>query len=161
MTMDRIIERESITGTLKEIRHGKKLVFTNGCFDIIHLGHINYLEKARQLGDILVVGINSDSSVRTIKGDKRPLIREEERAKIVSSLRFVDYVVIFDEKTPISIIKEIQPDIHVKGGDYNAEDLPEYSTVKSYGGKVVILPYLPGKSTTGIIEKILSAFGRE
>lgn len=159
MTTDRIIKRESITNTLKEIRHGKKLVFTNGCFDIIHFGHINYLEQARQLGDILIVGINSDRSVRTIKGDKRPLISEEERARIISSLRFVDYVVIFDERTPISIIKAIQPDIHVKGGDYSAEELPEYSTVKSYGGKVVILPYIPGKSTTGIIDKILSTFG--
>lgn len=159
MTTDRIIKRESITNTLKEIRRGKKLVFTNGCFDIIHFGHINYLEQARQLGDILIVGINSDRSVRTIKGDKRPLMSEDERARIISSLRFVDYVVIFDEQTPISIIKEIQPDIHVKGGDYSAEELPEYSTVKSYGGKVVILPYIPGKSTTGIIDKILSTFG--
>jgi glycerol-3-phosphate cytidylyltransferase len=160
MTTDRILKRESAASILKEIRRGKKLVFTNGCFDIIHVGHINYLEQAKQLGDILVVGINSDRSVRVIKGDKRPIISEYERARIVSSLRFVDYVVIFDEETPVSIIKEIQPDIHVKGGDYHMEELPEYPIVRSYGGKVVILPYITGKSTTAIINKILLTFGK-
>lgn len=161
MTLQPVMKRDQISGALKNLRHGKTVVFTNGCFDLIHFGHVTYLEQAKKLGDILVVGINSDRSVRAIKGSKRPLMNQDERAKIISSLRFVDSVVIFDEETPLSIIDEIRPDIHVKGGDYRAEELPEYELIASYGGKVVILPYIPGKSTTGMIHKVLATYGEE
>lgn len=155
-----VITQESLPALIEELRKAKKtIVFTNGCFDLIHIGHISYLEQAKALGDSLIVGINSDKSVRKIKGEKRPLINEAERAKIVSSLHFVDYVVVFDEETPISILDQIKPDIHVKGGDYKAEKLPEYKVVTSAGGRVVILPYISGRSTTSIIKSITDLFG--
>lgn len=136
----------------------QKLVFTNGCFDIIHLGHIKYLEEAKSLGDLLVVGVNSDRSARALKGPKRPLVGQHDRAKIVASLYCVDHSIIFDEDTPVELISELRPDIHVKGGDYNAEDLAEYKILRSYGAEVRILAYIEGKSSTNIIEQIKNAY---
>lgn len=138
---------------------GKKIVFTNGCFDILHLGHIRYLRGAKKLGDVLIVGLNSDESVQALKGEKRPIMPQEDRAEILASLSFVDYVVLFHELTPVETISALKPQIHVKGGDYKIEELPEAKTVKSYGGEVVILPEVKGKSTKELIAKIVENFG--
>ena len=134
---------------------GRKVVFTNGCFDIIHRGHIEVLKKAKQLGDILVVGLNSDKSVKLIKDEKRPIMNEENRALILSSLVFVDYVVLFDKPTPLNLIKTIKPDILVKGGDYKKEEVAGRDVVEKESGEVVIVDKLAGYSTTEIIDKIL------
>ena len=131
------------------------IVFTNGCFDIIHRGHVEYLNKAKKLGDILIVGINSDESIKKIKGNKRPIIPLYSRAYVLDNLKAVDFVVPFDEETPIELIKIIKPDVHVKGGDYKEEDLPEAEIVKSYGGEIKIIPLIEGFSTTKIIEWVL------
>ncbi len=136
--------------------HQKKIIFTNGCFDILHLGHLTYLYEAKQLGDILWIGLNSDQSVKKLKGENRPINFETDRAIMLASLFFVDYVSIFSEETPLNLISKIKPNIHVKGGDYNKEKLPEYQLVKSFGGEVIILPFVEGKSTTKLIEKINS-----
>lgn len=133
---------------------GKKVVFTNGCFDILHVGHISYLENAKKQGDILIVGVNSDASTRRLKGPTRPINNENDRACMLSALKSVDYTVIFDEDTPEDLIAYLKPSIHVKGGDYKKEDLPETKIVEAYGGKVVILNFVEGKSTTNIINKI-------
>ena len=130
------------------------VVFTNGCFDILHAGHVTYLEEAKAQGDILVVALNSDQSVKKIKGEKRPIIEQDNRAKLVAGLKAVDHVVLFDEDTPIQVIQELQPDIHVKGGDYEASSLPEYDSVKEYGGQVKVLSFVEGLSTSTIINKI-------
>lgn len=130
----------------------QKIVFTNGCFDIIHLGHIDYLAKAAALGNKLVIGLNTDASTRRLKGPHRPINDENARAMIMASFSFVDAVVLFDEDTPYNLIKAIQPDILVKGADYRAEDIVGYDIVKAKGGKVETLEYLPGYSTS-LIEK--------
>ncbi|MCS7201356.1 MAG: D-glycero-beta-D-manno-heptose 1-phosphate adenylyltransferase [Dictyoglomus sp.] len=150
------IELKKIIENLK--KQGKIIVFTNGCFELLHPGHIEILEKAKSLGDILIVGINSDNSVKEIKGEKKLILDEKSRLRIISSLEVVDYVVLFDEKTPENLISELKPDIHVKGGDYKIEDLPEAKIVEDYGGKVFIFPLLEGFSTTKIIEKILKLY---
>jgi rfaE bifunctional protein nucleotidyltransferase chain/domain len=129
----------------------KKIIFTNGCFDIIHRGHIEYLYKAKQTGDILIVGLNSDISVRRLKGEKRPINDEYARAIVLAALYFVDYVIIFNEDTPLNLIKHIKPHILVKGGDYKVEDIVGNKFVKEYGGDVIILPLVMGYSTTNII----------
>jgi D-glycero-beta-D-manno-heptose 1-phosphate adenylyltransferase len=132
-----------------ECRKGKKLVFTNGVFDILHAGHVTYLKSARELGDLLIVGLNSDESVRMLgKGPDRPVNSTEDRVTVLAALRCVDGVVVFTEKTPERLIELLKPEIHVKGGDYKVEDLPESELVHSYGGEVIILPLLPGLSTT-------------
>jgi rfaE bifunctional protein nucleotidyltransferase chain/domain len=155
-----VIPREKARGLAGSIHtKGKRLVFTNGCFDILHIGHVKYLEKAKSLGDVLMVGINSDRSAKILKGSGHPLITENERAEIVSSLYPVDYVIIFDEETPIQLISELKPDVHVKGGDYKTQNLPEFDIVNSYGGKIRILSYIRGKSTTNIIKQIIDAYG--
>lgn len=136
-------------------KQNKKVVFTNGCFDIFHVGHSRYLRETSKLGDILVVGLNSDSSVKRLKGEKRPIVTQNERAELLASLEFVSYVVIFDEDTPYNLISKIKPDIITKGGDYDPNDVVGKDIVESYGGKVVICPLIQGKSTTNIIEKIL------
>ncbi|MEN2984932.1 MAG: D-glycero-beta-D-manno-heptose 1-phosphate adenylyltransferase [Dictyoglomaceae bacterium] len=150
------IELKKIVENLK--KHGKIIVFTNGCFELLHPGHIEILEKAKSLGDILIVGINSDNSVKEIKGEKKLILDEKSRLRIISSLEVVDYVILFDEKTPENLISELKPDIHVKGGDYKIEDLPEAKIVEDYGGKVFIFPLLEEFSTTKIIEKILKLY---
>jgi len=138
-----------------KLRAGKKLVFTNGVFDVLHAGHVQYLAQARALGELLIVGMNTDASVKRLgKGDNRPIHSLEDRAAVLSALRSVDAVVSFDENTPEELIALLKPEIHVKGGDYRIEDLPEASIVQSYGGKVVILPTLEGRSTTGILKKL-------
>ena len=133
----------------------KKIVFTNGCFDILHLGHIDYLAAASELGDLLVIGLNTDESVRKIKGANRPIQDEVARAFVLASLGFVDAVVYFGEDTPYNLIKTIQPDILVKGADYKPEDIVGYDIVKNKGGEVVTIEFLEGYSTTGIENKIL------
>lgn len=159
--MGRIVKLDELLTIVEmERANKKKIVFTNGCFDILHIGHISYLKTAKELGDILIVGINSDRSVKLLKGSNRPIINENERAAIVSSLYFVDYVIIFDESRPNNLINMIRPDIHVKGGDYKAESLPEYPIVTSYGGKVVICPYINNRSTSEIIKTILARFSK-
>lgn len=134
---------------------GKKVVFTNGCFDILHVGHVSYLENAKRQGDILIVGVNSDESTRRLKGSTRPINNENDRACMLSALKSVDYTVIFDEDTPEDLIAYLRPSIHVKGGDYKKDDLPETKIVEAYGGKVVILNFVEGKSTTNIVNKIM------
>lgn len=139
---------------IKAKKAGKIIVTTNGCFDIIHLGHIKYLEKAKKLGDMLVVGINSDSSVKQIKGLQRPINPENDRAEIVASIRWVDYSFIFKETDPRLFLNELKPDFHVKGGDYNLDKIIEKKTVEKNKGKIVLLSFVKGKSTTKIINKI-------
>jgi rfaE bifunctional protein nucleotidyltransferase chain/domain len=140
---------------IEAARTGRKLVFTNGVFDILHAGHVQYLQQAKDLGDILVVALNSDESVRMLnKAPDRPINHLEDRMTVIAALRCVDYVLSFSEKTPESLIKELKPDIHVKGGDYTPEQLPETKIVRSYGGEIIILPFLTGRSTTSVLEKI-------
>ena len=138
---------------------GKKVVFTNGCFDLLHAGHVKYLQKARSFGDLLVLGLNSDASVRRLKGDKRPLINEAERGHILSALDCVDYVVIFHEDTPLKLIETLKPAVLVKGGDYTPDSVVGKEIVESYGGRVELVEFVDGKSTTNIIEKILNNYG--
>ncbi|MBP6962867.1 MAG: 3-deoxy-manno-octulosonate cytidylyltransferase [Armatimonadetes bacterium] len=163
MTITKIVRRSVLKGLLDEMRgQGKRIVFTNGCFDILHVGHLRYLQEARSLGDCLVVGVNTDESVRQIKGPDRPLVSEFDRAELLTGLKCVDYVTLFCEETPCSLIDELRPDIHAKGGDYRADDLPEAEIVKSYGGEVRILPEVEGKSTTNLVKRMHSAMpGRE
>ncbi|EMF81476.1 bifunctional protein RfaE, domain II [Leptospira weilii serovar Topaz str. LT2116] len=151
----RIIPWENVAIFANRIRENQRIVFTNGCFDLIHRGHITYLSQARELGDFLWIGLNSDSSVKRLKGEQRPVVPEDDRAILLSNLRFVDAVTIFSQDTPLELIRLIKPAIHVKGGDYKVEDLPETSIVREFGGKVEILPFVPGKSTSLLIEKIL------
>lgn len=133
---------------------GKKIVFTNGCFDILHAGHVRYLEKAKAFGDVLVLGLNSDASVRANKGPSRPINSEMDRAEVVGALASVDAVVLFDELTAESIIAKVRPDVYVKGGDYTLATLPEAKIVQSYGGRVELVSLVAGRSTTNVIEKI-------
>lgn len=140
---------------------GRKVVFTNGCFDLLHAGHVKYLQKARRLGDILVLGLNSDSSVRRLKGEKRPLIGEEERAHILAALDCIDYVVIFDEDTPLELIEALKPDILAKGGDYALENVVGRDFVEAYGGRVELVSFVDGKSTSNIIERVLELYANE
>lgn len=144
---------------IKELREklrekGNKVVFTNGCFDILHVGHLRYLEEAKALGDILIVGVNSDASVKRLKGETRPIVTENDRAEMLLGLKCVDYVAIFEEDTPIELIEAVKPDIHVKGGDYKKDDLPETKIVERHGGIVKIVSLVAGKSTTNIVKKI-------
>lgn len=127
---------------------GQRVVFTNGCFDLLHVGHLRTLRWAKAQGDLLVVGLNSDASVRGLKGPRRPLVEQEDRAELLEALDCVDYVVIFEEATPLALLGQLRPDVHVKGGDYRVEDLPETPLVQSYGGQVRITPLIPGRSTT-------------
>lgn len=143
--------KKEITGLKQQ---GKKIVFTNGCFDIIHPGHIRYLYAAGRLGDHLIVAVNSDRSVRAIKGEKRPVLNENVRAEILAAIGFVDSVIIFDEETPYSVIDFLRPDILVKGGDWAEDMIVGSDLVKSSGGKVIALPFEKGFSTTAIINKI-------
>ncbi|GAU08789.1 D-glycero-beta-D-manno-heptose 1-phosphate adenylyltransferase [Desulfoplanes formicivorans] len=137
---------------------GKRLVFTNGCFDLLHLGHVDYLTRARQLGDLLVVGVNSDASVRRLKGEKRPVNQEHDRAGVLGALACVDHVIIFEEDTPYRLIQLVQPDILVKGGDWPVDRIVGRDIVEAKGGKVLSLPVLDGYSTTGTIERICALY---
>jgi D-beta-D-heptose 7-phosphate kinase/D-beta-D-heptose 1-phosphate adenosyltransferase len=137
---------------------GKRIVFTNGCFDLLHIGHVRYLEKAKALGDVLVVGINSDSSVQKLKGRRRPILLEQERAEILSGLGCVDYVALFDEIDPLKLITSLKPDVLVKGGDWTKEQTVGKEVVERSGGEVVILPFVKGASTSNLIETILKKY---
>jgi len=137
---------------------GRKVVFTNGCFDILHRGHVELLEKAKRLGDFLIVALNSDSSMKKIKGEKRPILDEDDRAYILTSLKCVDAVCLFDEETPAEIINKLKPDILVKGGDYKINEVVGRESVYNVGGEVVTIPLVEGKSTKGIIEKIIKSY---
>jgi rfaE bifunctional protein nucleotidyltransferase chain/domain len=149
-------ELRTLLGILRAT--GKKIVFTNGCFDLIHTGHTRYLAKARSFGDILVVAVNSDTSVRTIKGEQRPINTEADRMETLAALNVVDFVTLFSEPDPYRIISELQPDVLVKGGDWSLENIIGRDVVESRGGKVVSVGYIEGASTTGIIEKILQKY---
>ena len=151
----KFLSRDELIAERTRLRaSGLKLVFTNGVFDLLHLGHVRYLEQARSLGDALVVAINSDRTVRELKGNGRPLIKEDERAEILSALRVVDYVTIFDDVSPRSLIAELLPDILVKGGDYALDQIHGREEVEAAGGRVVSLPFVEGASTSGIIERM-------
>ena len=152
--MRKILKREEILKTIEKLKNeNKTIVFTNGCFDILHVGHVRYLKESAKYGDILIVGLNSDSSVKKLKGESRPINNENDRAEILSALYFVDYIVIFDENTPENLLDEIKPDIYTKGADYTIETLPEAKTVLKNGGKVEFINLVEGKSTTNIIKK--------
>ncbi len=152
---NKILELSSYRILLKDLKKlGHKIVFTNGCFDILHLGHITYLEEAKAKGDILVVGLNSDDSVKRLKGPERPIKDEKSRASILAALSSVDVVIIFEDDTPISLIKAVQPDILVKGGDYKKEQIVGADFVERTGGQVVIIPFLEGHSSTDLINKL-------
>ena len=138
-----------------ERRRGKKIVFTNGCFDILHAGHVRYLKKARSLGDALIVGLNSDSSIRAIKGETRPIVPERERAEVLSALECVDHIVIFKDETPLRLIETIKPDVLAKGADWAAKDIVGGECVKKNGGRIARVTLVKGKSTTNIISRIL------
>ncbi|MCS6861309.1 MAG: 3-deoxy-manno-octulosonate cytidylyltransferase [Abditibacteriales bacterium] len=147
--------REEIRTIAAALRQqGKRIVFTNGCFDLLHVGHVRYLRAAKAQGDVLIVGLNSDASVRGLKGPQRPLIPQEQRAEVLAGLEAVDYVVIFDESTPHETIKAVVPHVHVKGGDYTEDQLPEAPLVRALGGRVVIVPVVEGWSTTAIAQRI-------
>lgn len=154
-TQHKIYSREDLIRRIAAWRiRGDKIVFTNGCFDLIHLGHVDYLEKARNKGDRLVLGLNSDQSVRSIKGENRPICDEHSRARVLAALEFVDAVVLFDEDTPEELIRTVQPDILVKGNDYQPEEIVGYDTVMARGGTVETIAFIEGYSTSAIIERI-------
>lgn len=153
--MNRVLERKEAQEFIDKLKkEGKKIVFTNGCFDILHVGHMRYLEEAKSFGDYLFVGVNSDESVRRLKGPTRPINNEQDRAELLAGLKSVDYTVVFTEDTPVELIEELKPSIHIKGGDYKKEDLPETKVVESYGGEVYIVSLVEGKSTTNVVKKI-------
>lgn len=150
---NKIVSREQLVERLKS-RGDQRVVFTNGCFDLVHRGHVDYLSRARDLGDLLILGLNSDASVRRLKGPSRPIVDEKSRALLLAAFQFIDYVVLFEEDTPYELIKAAQPDILVKGGDYKPEDIVGYDIVKQRGGEVVTIDFVPGFSTTNIVEKL-------
>ncbi|MCG9126574.1 D-glycero-beta-D-manno-heptose 1-phosphate adenylyltransferase [Candidatus Poribacteria bacterium] len=155
----KIYQLKELTTHLDDIKkQGNVVVTTNGCFDVLHLGHLRYLQAAKKLGDILVVAVNSDESVRQLKGQNRPLVPQDERAEMLAGLECVDYVVIFPELTPIKLLSKLKPNIHVKGGDYKLEQLVERDVVEENGGRVVVGINVPGKSTTNLIEVICKQY---
>lgn len=154
--MGQVVNIDKLLNIVSELKkQNRTIVTTNGCFDIIHAGHVRYLRQAKELGDILIVCLNSDGSVQRLKGPTRPLNNQDDRAEVMSALCAVDYVVIFEEDTPISVLEQIKPDIHVKGGDYNEDTLPETQVIKEGGGKIQFIPFVEGRSTTNVINKIM------
>jgi D-beta-D-heptose 7-phosphate kinase/D-beta-D-heptose 1-phosphate adenosyltransferase len=157
--LEKFLDPEKLLQTVRKLkRDGRTIVFTNGCFDILHPGHIGYLRTARSLGDVLIVGLNSDRSVQILKGNLRPILNQQERCVLVSGLESVSYVTVFEEETPLNLIKAILPDILVKGGDWGIGEIVGRDEVEAQGGKVVSLPYETGQSTSGIIERILKRY---
>lgn len=153
----KVIDREELSELVRRFQgEGKTIVFTNGCFDLLHVGHVRYLQEAKELGDLLIVGLNSDKSVSRLKGKNRPLIPEAERAEILAALECVDFVTIFDEDTPGKLILLIKPDWVVKGGDYKPGELPEAKLVEQFGGKIKTLSFVPNHSTSNLIDALSS-----
>ncbi len=158
---NKIVEREVLKETVQSLKKGgKKIVFTNGCFELLHVGHVQYLQAARAEGDILVVGVNSDHSVRRIKGPRRPVVPENERAEVLASLACVDFISLFDEPDPLAMISSVLPDVLVKGADWAEDAIVGKDIVEAHGGRVVRIPLTQGASTTSIIEKILANYGK-
>lgn len=158
MKSDKLVTLEKLKIIVAKLKQkNETIIWTNGCFDIVHIGHVEYLERAKALGGTLIVGLNSDASIKAIKGNKRPLFSELKRAKVLSALIYVDYIVIFENPTPLKILLLLKPDYYVKGGDYTIDsiDQQERSTVESYGGKIKILPFIADVSTSKIVDKIL------
>lgn len=156
-----VVTRTELLGIKTQLRNaGKRVVFTNGCFDILHRGHVDYLIKARALGDALIVGLNTDNSVKRLKGPGRPIVEEEDRAAVLAALTAVDYVCLFDEDTPYELIKAIVPDVLVKGADWSVQDVVGKDVVESAGGSVQTLEFLPNRSTSKIIQKISETAAR-
>ena len=150
-----VVDRKNIIPLIKDLKNqGLKIVTTNGCFDILHIGHLRYLKKAKSFGDILVVALNSDSSTRKLKGETRPITNQNDRAELLANLNCVDIVVIFDEISPQKLLVEIAPDIHTKGADYTIETLPEAKAIMEVGGRIEFIEFVEGKSTTNTIKKI-------
>lgn len=156
MLQDKIKVLSELIRIRKDLKkEGQKVVFTNGVFDILHRGHVEYLEKAKSLGDVLMLGLNSDASVKKFKGEDRPVMGQEDRAMVLAGLASVDYICLFEEETPANLIRELIPDILVKGGDYRIDDIVGRETVEANGGKVVTIDLVEGQSTTSIIEKMM------
>ncbi len=150
-----LVNRCDLDNLINKLRaEGKTIVTTNGCFDILHVGHVRYLEKTKSFADVLIVALNSDKSVRSIKGEGRPINNENDRAEVLSALRSVDYVVLFDEDSPLDLLLQIKPDVHTKGADYTIETLPEAKGITENGGRIEFISFVEGKSTTSIIEKM-------
>ena len=152
----RLSELKRIVSGLKQ--EGKKIVFTNGCFDILHSGHVQYLEKAKSKGDILIVAVNTDASIRKIKGNNRPINKQSDRTKVLAGLSCVDYVVLFNQDTPLSTIQALKPDVLIKGADWNKDNIVGAGFVSGYGGRVATIKLLAGRSTTNIIKKIAAIY---
>ena len=158
----KIKARKELLRIIKNLKaKGKQIVFTNGCFDVLHLGHVRYLEEAKALGDVLVVGVNSDSSVRKLKGPKRPILPEQERTEILSGLGCVDYITIFNEADPLKLITSLKPNLLVKGGDWTREQIVGREVVERSGGESVIIPFVKGASTSNVIDTILKRFQKK
>ena len=158
----KIKARKELLRIIKNLKaKGKQIVFTNGCFDVLHLGHVRYLEEAKALGDVLVVGVNSDSSVRKLKGPKRPILPEEERTEILSGLGCVDYITVFNEADPLKLITSLKPNLLVKGGDWTREQIVGREVVERSGGESVIIPFVKGASTSNVIDTILKRFQKK
>jgi len=156
---EKIKERKELLRIVKNLKgKGKRIVFTNGCFDLLHLGHVRYLEKAKSLGDVLVVGVNSDSSVRKLKGPKRPILSQGERTEILSGLGCVDYITIFNEADPLKLITSLKPNLLVKGGDWTRDQIVGREVVERSGGELVIIPFIKGASTSNVIDTILKRY---
>jgi len=159
--MGKIVSRTSLKQVLKKLRAARKrIVFTNGCFDLIHVGHVRYIKKARQMGDVLILALNSDRSVRQLKGAGRPITSQNDRAEILSALEPVDYVVIFDELMPLELIRQIRPDVLVKGSDYKTSQIVGGDFVQSQGGKVKTVPMVKNRSTKNLVKTVITRYGR-
>ncbi len=155
----KVVDRSALPAILAGRKaRGERVVFTNGCFDLLHAGHVRYLREAASFGNLLVVGLNSDASMRLFKEPGRPIIPQADRAELLAALEMVDYVALFDEATAESMVAEVKPDVYVKGGDYRIEELPEARIVAAYGGRVELVRYHQDRSTTGIIQRILDTY---
>src|SRR5256885_11568437 len=147
---------------MSEMQHprasGKRIVFTNGCFDVLHLGHVKYFQFARRQGDLLVVGVNTDASICRLKGPKRPVTKEDDRVGLLEEMQSIDYLVRFDDDTPMRLIEQLRPDVLVKGADYRKDQVVGWEMVESYGGRIALAPLVDGRSTTAVIQKILEAY---
>lgn len=153
--MGQVVKREEIQNLIKDLKtHGKTIVTTNGCFDILHVGHVRYLQATKAFADVMIVCLNSDISVKKIKGPDRPINNENDRAEILCALECVDYVVLFDESSPVDLLCELKPDVYTKGADYTIDTLPEAKPVMQNGGRVEFISFVEGKSTTNVIKKI-------